>query len=145
MKEDLPAHGNWWKMKDGEICPECEGDKLAPLGRNVIIQDIRGNILSLPQLLRLNPKQIMAFLDDIKVDTKQLPIVQAIVPEINDRLKFMEKVGLDYLTLERDTSSLSGGEAQRIRLAGQIGSNLSGVLYVLDEPSIGLHPWTTAN
>ena len=67
-------------------------------------------------------------------------MANAIIPEIIERLQFMTRVGLDYLSLNRETASLSGGEAQRIRLAAQLGSNLSGVLYVLDEPSIGLHP-----
>jgi len=96
--------------------------------------------MSLPQMLALTPLAVGEFLKKLKVGKSQGPIVQAILPEILERLSFMGKVGLDYLSLDRETSSLSGGESQRIRLAGQLGSNLSGVLYVLDEPSIGLHP-----
>ena len=99
----------------------------------------KGRSLSLPQLLELAPRDAISFLERVKVSSKTKPIINAIVPEVIDRLSFMEKVGLDYLCLNRETSSLSE-ESQRIRLAGQLGSNLSGVLYVLDEPSIGLHP-----
>ena len=140
MKDRLPANGNWWQLKDGETCPECQGERLAPIGRNVVIFDQKGRSLSLPQLLELAPRDAISFLERVKVSSKTKPIINAIVPEVIDRLSFMEKVGLDYLCLNRETSSLSGGESQRIRLAGQLGSNLSGVLYVLDEPSIGLHP-----
>ena len=95
---------------------------------------------SLPQLLKLTPKDAISFLANIKTSSSIQPIVDAIIPEVIDRLSFMEKVDWITLGLDRETSSLSGGESQRIRLAGQLGSNLSGVLYVLDEPSIGLHP-----
>jgi excinuclease ABC subunit A len=94
----------------------------------------------MPHLLKQSPDQIISFLQNIKLEKRLNSIAGAIIPEIIERLKFMKKVGLDYLSLDRETSSLSGGEAQRIRLAGQLGSNLSGVLYVLDETSIGLHP-----
>ena len=140
MKDDLPANGNWWNLKDGETCPECRGERLSALGRNVLLKDKFNQEFSLPKLMNLSPKDLISFLSHLKIEKKKLVILDAILPEIIDRLKFMEKVGLDYLTLDRETTSLSGGEAQRIRLAGQLGSNLSGVLYVLDEPSIGLHP-----
>ena len=75
-----------------------------------------------------------------QLTAKQNEIARRILKEVNDRLGFLQNVGLGYLTLARDSGSLSGGESQRIRLASQIGSGLTGVLYVLDEPSIGLHP-----
>ena len=99
----------------------------------------RGEPLSLPALLALTPAQLLARLRDLDLDNRGRAIVQDLRPQIEERLKFMDEVGLGYLALERATDTLSGGEAQRIRLAAQLGSNLSGVLYVLDEPSIGLH------
>ena len=140
MKEDLPAHGQWWKIADGDICPSCDGERLNEIGRNVFLISKKSRSLSLPQLLSLAPHDISTFLTDLTVTKQTRPVLDAILPEINERLSFMTNVGLDYLSLHRETASLSGGEAQRIRLAGQLGSNLSGVLYVLDEPSIGLHP-----
>ena len=140
MKDDLPASGKWWNMSDGQICPECKGERLNPISRNIVLVGKRNNLMSLPQLLRLTPVDIITFLTSLQHEERLESIASAIVPEILERLKFMNKVGLDYLSLDRETSSLSGGEAQRIRLAAQLGSNLSGVLYVLDEPSIGLHP-----
>lgn len=140
MKDDLPATGKWWQMEDGETCSECKGDRLNAISRNIVIYDNKDNNISMPHLLKQSPDQIISFLQSIKLEKRLNSIAGAIIPEIMERLKFMKKVGLDYLSLDRETSSLSGGEAQRIRLAGQLGSNLSGVLYVLDEPSIGLHP-----
>ncbi len=140
MKDDLPASGKWWQMEEGETCPECLGERLNPESRNIVLYDNKNNKISMPQLLRKTPDEIIFFLKKINLDERLKSVTDAIVPEIIERLQFMKKVGLDYLSMDRETSSLSGGEAQRIRLAGQLGSNLSGVLYVLDEPSIGLHP-----
>ena len=140
MKEDLPASGDWWNMENGSICPKCNGQRLGPIARHVILKSHKHKPLSLPKLLSLPPSKVIDFLSSLKIKSVEKPIFQSIIPEITDRLGFMKKVGLEYLTLDRETSSLSGGEAQRIRLASQLGSNLSGVLYVLDEPSIGLHP-----
>ncbi|KXU36342.1 excinuclease ABC subunit A [Cephaloticoccus capnophilus] len=95
--------------------------------------------LSLPALLRLSSAELLAALRDLDLDSRGQLIAQDIIPQIEERLKFLDEVGLGYLSLDRPTETLSGGEAQRIRLAAQLGSNLSGVLYVLDEPSIGLH------
>ena len=95
--------------------------------------------MNLPELLGLPPRDILECLHKLKLDRRGRAIVKEILPEIEDRLNFMNQLGLGYLTLDRATSTLSGGEAQRIRLAAQLGSTLSGVLYVLDEPSIGLH------
>ena len=140
MKDRLPASGKWWSIADGDTCSECEGTRLNPIARNVILFGAGGTRMSLPQILELTPIEAARFLRSISVKKESRPIVEAILPEILERLSFMRRVGLDYLALNRETSSLSGGESQRIRLAGQLGSNLSGVLYVLDEPSIGLHP-----
>ena len=81
----------------------------------------------------------MVFMDDLKLDEEKTKIADLVIKEIKSRLEFLNDVGLQYLTLDRIAGSLSGGESQRIRLATQIGSRLTGVLYVLDEPSIGLH------
>jgi excinuclease ABC subunit A len=140
MKDDLPATGKWWQMEDGESCSACKGERLNPISRNVVLYSNTYQQLSMPQLLKKSPDLIISFLKEIKLEKRLNSVASAIIPEIIERLQFMKKVGLEYLSLDRETSSLSGGEAQRIRLAGQLGSNLSGVLYVLDEPSIGLHP-----
>ncbi len=95
--------------------------------------------LSLPALLTRTPSLLLSQLRNLELDVRGKLITQDIVPQIEERLKFLDHVGLGYLSLDRPTETLSGGEAQRIRLAAQLGSNLSGVLYVLDEPSIGLH------
>ena len=136
MKDELPASGKWWQIEDGEICSECQGERLNPIARKVVLITNNDEPFSLPEILKLTPSEIFNFLKCLKSNS----ITKAIIPEVVQRLKFMERVGLNYLSLDRESSSLSGGEAQRIRLASQLGSNLSGVLYVLDEPSIGLHP-----
>jgi excinuclease ABC subunit A len=140
----------------GQPCPECHGARLNRVGRAVKLhfqgrpggQRVAGrargarpnaNAQSLPELLRCTPSELLASLARLQLDARGRLIVQDIVPQIEERLKFLDHVGLGYLSLERPTETLSGGEAQRIRLAAQLGSNLSGVLYVLDEPSIGLH------
>ena len=87
----------------------------------------------------MSVKEAAVFMEELQLSRQQEEIARLIVKEIKDRLGFLNNVGLGYLTLDRIAGSLSGGEAQRIRLATQIGSHLSGVLYVLDEPSIGLH------
>ncbi|CAA6692959.1 MULTISPECIES: excinuclease ABC subunit UvrA [unclassified Lentimonas] len=102
------------------------------------VQRVQGSV-NLPDLLSLAPSQLLKTLKRVKTDKRSAPILAELMPEIEERLRFMDRVGLDYLGLDRATATLSGGEAQRIRLAAQLGSNLSGVLYVLDEPSIGLH------
>ena len=140
MKDDLPATGKWWQMEEGQLCSECNGERLNPIGRNVVLYNKTNKQNSMPQLLKLSPDLIISFLQEVNLEKRLESVAGAIIPEIIERLQFMKKVGLEYLSLDRETSSLSGGEAQRIRLAGQLGSNLSGVLYVLDEPSIGLHP-----
>ena len=134
---------------EGTPCPECHGARLNRISRAVKlhftpnrkskIENRKSYSLSLPQLLTSTPSQLLAHLRNLILDTRGKLIVQDIVPQIEERLRFLDHVGLGYLSLDRPTETLSGGEAQRIRLAAQLGSNLSGVLYVLDEPSIGLH------
>ncbi len=121
-------------------CPECGGARLNRIARSVKLYFKHSPALSLPELLHRTPSQLLSTLRDLDLDARGKLIVRDIVPQIEERLKFMDEVGLAYLELERSADTLSGGEAQRIRLASQLGSNLSGVLYVLDEPSIGLHP-----
>ena len=123
-----------------KTCPTCAGERLGPIGRSVKLRGKGGRTLSLPQLLRLQPDEALAFLGTLKLGPREQAIVGALLPEVAARLKFLGSVGLGYLALDRGADTLSGGEAQRIRLAAQLGSTLSGALYVLDEPSIGLHP-----
>ena len=107
MKEELPANGKWWQMEDGETCTECKGERLNPIARNIVLYDGKKNKLSLPQLLRLTPEEIISFLQNIKLEKRVQAIAAAIIPEIIEKLRFMKKVGLDYLSLDRETSSLS--------------------------------------
>ena len=130
----LPLH-----FTDEQICPSCQGGRLNPVSQAVYLHTKKGQPHNLPELLALPPVKLLDTLEHLALDARGRAIVKDLVPEIRERLKFMDEVGLGYLTLDRSTDTLSGGEAQRIRLAAQLGSNLSGVLYVLDEPSIGLH------
>jgi len=116
-------------------CPDCEGSRLRPEARSVRIGEIGIDALS-----HLSIADAAKFLDTLELPAGKRLVADRILREISDRLRFLLDVGLDYLTLDRGSSTLSGGEAQRIRLATQVGSSLLGVLYVLDEPSIGLHP-----
>ncbi len=115
-------------------CPECDGARLTKSARHVFIGGA-----SLPAIAALPVRRALAFFGGLKLEGWREKIAAKIVKEINDRLGFLVDVGLDYLTLDRSAETLSGGEAQRIRLASQIGSGLVGVMYILDEPSIGLH------
>jgi excinuclease ABC subunit A len=119
---------------DVKACPDCNGSRLRKESLAVRIED-----KNIYEVTRFSIKQTLKFFTDIKLNEREQTISHQILKEINARLKFLINVGLDYLTLERTAGSLSGGEAQRIRLATQIGSQLVGVLYILDEPSIGLH------
>ena len=125
----------------GEIedCPDCHGERLNAVSRSVYLTDRGGELYNLPRLLQLPPGRILETLQTLALDARDRSILDEIYPEVRERLRFMDEVGLQYLTLDRPTITLSGGEAQRIRLAAQLGSNLAGALYVLDEPSIGLH------
>ena len=115
-------------------CPDCNGDRLK---REVLAVTVGG--ISIAEFCRMSAVESLAFLDRLQLTEKEAIIAERIVKEIRERLSFLVSVGLGYLTLARGAASLSGGESQRIRLATQIGSALTGVLYVLDEPSIGLH------
>ncbi len=115
-------------------CPDCQGTRLNEGARNVFVSDH-----NLPEITALAVEHSLAFFEQLELPGKQGKIAAKIVKEINDRLRFLVNVGLNYLTLDRSAETLSGGEAQRIRLASQIGAGLVGVMYVLDEPSIGLH------
>lgn len=115
-------------------CPECEGARLKPEALAVLVGK-----RSIHDVVTMPIKQSARFFADLSLNARELKIARQILKEINERLGFLVNVGLDYLTLDRSAQTLSGGEAQRIRLATQIGSRLVGVLYILDEPSIGLH------
>ena len=116
-------------------CPECGGAKLNPASRAVLLQGV-----SISSFCAMTVAQARNFCINLSFEGQRQRVAHRILREISDRLGFLENVGLPYLTLDRSAQTLSGGESQRIRLATQIGSKLTGVLYVLDEPSIGLHP-----
>ncbi len=117
-----------------QTCYKCHGSRL-----NEMALSVRVNDKNIYQWTQMSIKQALVFMDNLKLDPMKAEIARLVIKEINARLTFLKDVGLEYLTLDRLAGSLSGGEAQRIRLATQIGSHLTGVLYVLDEPSIGLH------
>ncbi|MCU7811897.1 MAG: excinuclease ABC subunit UvrA, partial [Candidatus Thiodiazotropha sp. (ex Notomyrtea botanica)] len=117
-----------------QSCPDCNGTRLNLAARHVFIQDS-----TLPEISRMPIGNAKDFFSKLKLPGKRGKIADKILKEIDQRLHFLVNVGLDYLTLDRSAETLSGGEAQRIRLASQIGAGLVGVMYVLDEPSIGLH------
>jgi excinuclease ABC subunit A len=121
-----------------EPCPACGGARLNPVARAV-----RFRALGLHDLAALSVERAAAFLAALELDEREASIARDLVSEIRGRLDFLQRVGLGYLALDRAAPTLSGGEAQRIRLAAQLGSNLRGVCYVLDEPTIGLHPRDT--
>ncbi|AEC01693.1 excinuclease ABC subunit UvrA [Parasphaerochaeta coccoides] len=121
-------------FQTARVCEACHGERLRPEALAVTVAE--RNIMS---VTRLSVRDSMSFFSSLKLTEKEISISTQIMKEIRSRLGFLNNVGLDYLTLDRSSATLSGGEAQRIRLSTQIGSALSGVLYVLDEPSIGLH------
>ena len=126
----------WLDEDDERPCPECAGARLNPVARNVRVRDLTIDALRAPARVRARSAAAAKF----KFKGTQAIIATDILDEIRQRLTFMEEVGLGYLALDRSAKTLSGGETQRIRLSAQLGSNLRGVLYVLDEPTIGLHP-----
>ncbi|WP_428036465.1 excinuclease ABC subunit UvrA [Amphritea sp.] len=128
VREDLAKYINM------QECPSCHGSRLRRDARHVYIDE-----KTLPELVRLSIGDSCAYFDNLRLSGKQGEIADKILKEIRLRLEFLVNVGLDYLSLERSAETLSGGEAQRIRLASQIGAGLVGVMYILDEPSIGLH------
>ncbi len=128
VREDLAKYINM------QECPACDGSRLRRDARHVYIDE-----QTLPEIVKLSIGDSCNYFDNLKLTGKQGEIADKILKEIRLRLEFLVNVGLDYLSLERSAETLSGGEAQRIRLASQIGAGLVGVMYILDEPSIGLH------
>jgi excinuclease ABC subunit A len=120
------------------LCPDCRGTRLRAEARAV---KIAGR--SITEVCQMTVKEARPFLDGLQLSPAETTIAEKVLEEIQQRLRFLDEVGLDYLTLDRLTSTLSGGESQRIQLATSLGSHLVGALYVLDEPSIGLHPRDT--
>lgn len=117
-----------------KICPACQGQRLRREALNVKIANT-----GIGDFSRMSVAEAKSFIESLELSVRELAIGRRILKEVKDRLSFLQKVGLEYLTINRPSLTLSGGEAQRIRLATQLGSSLTGVLYVLDEPSIGLH------
>ncbi len=116
-------------------CATCSGTRL-----NAIARAVKFHGVGITDIAQLSVRDVRAWVQGLKLTGRDADIARDLVPEIQSRLEFLEEVGLNYLTLDRGAPTLSGGEAQRIRLAAQLGSNLQGVCYVLDEPTIGLHP-----
>ncbi|MBX3364201.1 MAG: excinuclease ABC subunit UvrA [Phycisphaeraceae bacterium] len=140
-------------------CPECSGDRLRIEALHVLVRSAHfadvvkarsatvigrpvhdGSLLNIAELSRLTITDALAFVEQLRLSSEQQRIAEPILREVGNRLRFLMSVGLEYLSLDRRTGTLSGGEAQRIRLATQVGSGLVGACYVLDEPTIGLHP-----
>ena len=128
VREELARYRGW------RICPDCSGSRLNRTARHVCVA-----ARSLPEVTSMSVAAAAEFFSTLVLPGWRGEVAAKIVTEVRDRLRFLVDVGLDYLTLDRGADSLSGGEAQRIRLASQIGSGLTGVMYILDEPSIGLH------
>jgi excinuclease ABC subunit A len=126
---------NEWYEGDATPCPACDGRRLNPTALAVRFRE-----RSIAELSRLSVSAIEKFFEDLRLEGREAEIARDIVAELRSRLAFLREVGLSYLALDRGAPTLSGGEAQRIRLAAQLGSNLRGVAYILDEPTIGLHP-----
>lgn len=135
----LPAtRGKKVKTEERRVCPTCDGARLAKFPRRVRFQDT-----TYPEFTKLSVKELREAVSKFRFDARQNAIAEPLMKELARRLEFLGEVGLDYLSLDRDASSLSGGELQRLRLAAQLGAGLTGALYVLDEPTIGLHPRDT--
>ena len=128
------SRDNLSKLISLSTCKSCDGTRLRKEARNVFVEDV-----NLPQITSYTIDQAFKFFSEISLRGSKKEIADRIIKEVNERLEFLIDVGLNYLTLDRSAESLSGGEAQRIRLASQIGAGLVGVTYILDEPSIGLH------
>ncbi|EEF57855.1 excinuclease ABC, A subunit [Pedosphaera parvula Ellin514] len=131
---------SWFEWQEGnrELCPDCNGARLNPIARAVRLR-VSEPPPSIDTVASMSVEQAEQFFRKVKFKNHEALIARDIMPEISERLKFLAEVGLGYLQLGRGVPTLSGGETQRIRLSAQLGSNLSGVLYVLDEPTIGLH------
>jgi len=135
--DETDSFATQWELEQYmsyQTCPDCNGSRLRPESLAVKVSN-----LNIHDITKMSIKQALAFFSGIILTEKESAIAHRILKEIRERLGFMVHVGLDYLTLDRGSATLSGGEGQRIRLATQIGSSLVGVLYILDEPSIGLH------
>ena len=120
-------------------CPTCEGTRLNATARAVKLHGAGTQAWRITDIARLSVSDVRRWVETLQLHGREADIARDLIPEIRSRLEFLEEVGLGYLTLDRGAPTLSGGEAQRIRLAAQLGSNLQGVCYVLDEPTIGLH------
>jgi excinuclease ABC subunit A len=129
------ATWNDWLEGEAHACETCHGDRLNRIALHVKFRD-----KSIAELTRLGIDDTVSFVSKLKLAKREAEIARDLMAEIKARLAFLQRVGLGYLPLDRSAPTLSGGEAQRIRLAAQLGSNLQGVCYVLDEPTIGLHP-----
>lgn len=123
-----------------QVCPECKGSRLRKESLSVYLEIADGSRYNLSQFCSLSVERALEAIRGIKVEVSLQKAASEIVAEVSSRLEFLDRTGLGYLGLDRESGTLSGGEARRVRLAAQLGSSLSGVLYVLDEPSIGLHP-----
>ena len=136
LENELNAERQFESVDESEAvpCPECHGSRLNPVARHVRLQG-----KTIDEFAACSAGEALALIRKLRFRGTQKVIAADLVPEIEQRLRFMENVGLGYLALGRSAKTLSGGESQRIRLAAQLGSNLRGVLYVLDEPTIGLH------
>jgi excinuclease ABC subunit A len=132
---------SWWGWQEGkrEPCPLCHGARLNEIARAVRLPGQSSKFPTIDSVAQFSVADAAEFFCALKFSGRDALIARDILPEISERLKFLDEVGLGYLQLGRGVTTLSGGEAQRIRLAAQLGSNLCGVLYVLDEPTIGLH------
>ncbi len=128
------SRDNLSKLISLSSCKACSGTRLRKEARNVFIENV-----NLPEITSYTIDQAFSFFSNMRLKGAKKEIAERIIKEVNERLEFLIDVGLNYLTLDRSAESLSGGEAQRIRLASQIGAGLVGVTYILDEPSIGLH------
>jgi excinuclease ABC subunit A len=137
LENELAAERESEWIDEGEAvpCPGCLGSRLNPIARHVRLQD-----QTIDNFTALSAGEALQLIGKLRFRGNQKTVADDLVPEISQRLQFMDNVGLGYLALGRSAKTLSGGESQRIRLAAQLGSNLRGVLYVLDEPTIGLHP-----
>jgi excinuclease ABC subunit A len=137
LENELAAEreSEWIDEDEAVPCPACHGSRLNPIARHVRLQN-----QTIDNFTALSAGEALQLIGKLRFRGNQKTVADDLVPEISQRLRFMENVGLGYLALGRSAKTLSGGESQRIRLAAQLGSNLRGVLYVLDEPTIGLHP-----
>jgi excinuclease ABC subunit A len=137
LENELRAEreSEWIDATEAHECPACHGSRINDVARHVRVQG-----MTIDQFTNLSASEAADKIGKLRFTGTQQTIAAGLIPEIRQRLRFMENVGLGYLALGRSAKTLSGGESQRIRLAAQLGSNLRGVLYVLDEPTIGLHP-----